>query len=148
MIDVDFPALEYEDGNPEDISTHAIKQKAATAAWEKIRPTLLTVAVENSAMPSEQNCINCAISHATCRCVRCGPWVYYCHDCYVLAHSKVNLFHTGEVWEVRVQIIKGCGHSNWPCTNNCDRSQNFGLPKKRLDRLTAPILQHWFLDFG
>ena len=42
-----------------EVSLHAIKQKAATAAWTQVRPALLKAAVECSAMPVAQCCILC-----------------------------------------------------------------------------------------
>ena len=81
------------------VSLHAIKQKAATEAWSHVRSALLKAAVESSAMPADQCCINCYDS-ATHRCLQCGPLAYYCYECFVAAHSRVNFFHTGEIWKV------------------------------------------------
>ena len=82
-----------------DVSLHAIKQKAATEAWSHVRSALLRAAVESSAMPADQHCINCS-DHATHRCLQCAPCAYYCKECFKAAHSRINLFHTGEIWEV------------------------------------------------
>ena len=82
-----------------EVSLHAIKQKAATAAWTHVRPALLKAAVECSAMPVAQCCILC-LESASYRCIQCAPWAYFCQNCFSEVHSKINFFHTGEVWEV------------------------------------------------
>ena len=82
-----------------EVSLHAIKQKAATAAWIQVRPALLKAAVECSAMPVTQCCILC-LQSASYRCIQCAPWAYFCQNCFSEVHSKINFFHTGEVWEV------------------------------------------------
>ena len=82
-----------------EVSLHAIKQKAATAAWTQVRPALLKAAVECSAMPVAQCCILC-LESASYRCIQCAPWAYFCQNCFGEVHSKINFFHTGEVWEV------------------------------------------------
>ena len=86
------------------VSLHYIKQKAATAAWGRARPALLKAAVEGSAMPLGQCCISCGDA-ATCRCIQCAPWAYYCSKCFAQAHTKVNIFHIGEVWEVGLSLV-------------------------------------------
>ena len=55
------------------------------------------------AMPSYQSCIMCTEA-AVYRCVQCSPCVYYCHECFGEAHTTVNIFHTGEVWQVIITI--------------------------------------------
>ena len=44
-------------------------------------------------------------------CTHCAPWVYYCDQCFAEAHSKINLFHIGEVWEVGLLLIAKLYHS-------------------------------------
>ena len=81
-----------------EVSLHAIKQKAATAAWTQVHPALLKAAVECSAMPVAQCCILC-LESVSYRCIQCAPWAYFCQNCFSSeVHS--NFFHTGEVWEV------------------------------------------------
>ena len=80
-------------------SFHAIKQKAAAAAWDQVRATLQKAAIESSALPSNQGCILCA-APASHRCTSCAAWAYYCINCFHQAHSVANFFHVGEVWEV------------------------------------------------
>jgi len=95
-----------------EVSLHAIKQKAATSAWNQVRPALLKAAVEFSAMPMAQCCILCPES-ATYRCIQCAPWAYFCKTCFGEVHSKIN-FHTGEVWEVYAIVV-----SSFHCTLYC-----------------------------
>ena len=61
----------------------------------------LKAAVECSAMRCGQCCILCS-SEATYRCVQCASWSHYCATCFGKVHSKANIFHVGEIWEVRV----------------------------------------------
>lgn len=102
LVEMTSDAYQHES----DVSLHAIKQKAATEAWNHVRSALLKAAVESSAMPAGQHCINCS-DHATHRCLQCAPCAYYCYECFVAAHSRINFFHTGEIWEVfrALQII-------------------------------------------
>ena len=79
---------------------------AVTAAWGQARSALLKAVVESNAMPEDQCCISCSYS-VTYRCVQCASWAYYCHQCFSDAHSRINLFHTGEVWEVEYHSFHG-----------------------------------------
>ena len=95
-------AESYDEGNSPVIpepSLHEIKQKASVTAWCAIRATLRHVAVECNGMPIGQTCIICS-AEANYRCVECAAWANYCPHCFSDAHSKVGIFHTGEVWEV------------------------------------------------
>ena len=83
-----------------DISLHAIREQASARAWQEIRPQLLRAAVEASAMPQTQVCIMCT-ERALYRCCECGSNAYYCQECFKKAHSKVNVFHVGEIWQVK-----------------------------------------------
>lgn len=83
----------------DNVSLHYIKQKASTSAWGNIRQGLLKAAVESSAMPVNQCCVMCT-KEASYRCIQCSSCAYYCHECFGLAHTKVNIFHTGEIWQV------------------------------------------------
>ena len=87
-----------------NVSLHAIKQRAATEAWEHVRSTMLKAVVESNAMPADQCCINCS-NCATIRCAQCAPWAFYCQKCFAAAHSRINIFHTGQVWEVLKTLI-------------------------------------------
>lgn len=80
-------------------SLHHIAQKAASAAWKGIRSSLLKTSVEMHAMLPNQMCIVCK-EKASCRCIQCAPWAFYCCECWKEAHSRVNIFHKGEIWEV------------------------------------------------
>ena len=101
-----------------DVSLHAIKQKAATEAWSHVRSAPLKAAVESCAMPADQHCINCS-DYATHRCLQCAPCAYYCYECFVVAHSRVNFFHTGEMWEVcrALQMFNSCHCTREECIN-------------------------------
>ena len=80
-------------------SLHYIKQKAAVAAWEQNRLSMLKACIECNAMPNDQTCIMCP-SEAEYRCLQCAPWAYFCSNCFADAHRTVNIFHVGEIWEV------------------------------------------------
>ena len=81
------------------VSLHAIKQRTATEAWEHVCSTMLKAVVESNTMPADQCCINCSNCAIIC-CVQCAPWAFYCQKCFGVAHSRINIFHTGQVWEV------------------------------------------------
>ena len=107
-----YPDLLADPGLPpgddgQNVSLHAVKQKASTASWHEIRPLLLESAVESSAMQNGQLCITCS-EDATYRCVQCSPCSHYCRECFGRAHSKRNIFHTGEVWEVSSYALVAC----------------------------------------
>lgn len=80
-------------------SLHAIKQKSTVLAWEGVRAALRTAAVQCSAMPIGQECILCS-ELAEYRCLECAAWAFYCSECFGNVHSKVGIFHTGEIWQV------------------------------------------------
>lgn len=82
-----------------EVSLYAVKERAAATAWANIRPALLKAVVEGSAMSPDQRCTMCPAA-ASYHCIQCAPWAFYCHNCFGLAHSRVHLFHIGEVWEV------------------------------------------------
>ena len=65
-------AITGETSGQPDVSLHAIKQKASTAAWGQVRSALLKAVVESNAMPEGQRCISFPDS-ATYRCVQCTP---------------------------------------------------------------------------
>lgn len=80
-------------------SLHKISQEASVASWNKIRPAILRAAIESSAMPPNEQCCMCT-AEAEYRCLQCSSTSYFCRGCFCELHSKINLFHTGEVWEV------------------------------------------------
>ena len=81
-------------------SLHKITQESAIAGWNKVRPDLLRVVIETSAVPSAQLCCLCT-NEATYRCLSCSPTDFFCGNCFNKIHEKKFFFHTGEVWEVR-----------------------------------------------
>ncbi len=90
--------------NPElknEPTLHEIKQKANVKGWAEIRQDMLKAAIQCCAMPLEQVCVHCTIMEAKYRCLQCSSWAYYCDECFGGIHHKSNLFHVGEVWEVR-----------------------------------------------
>ena len=102
-----FPLHEQEfdfSGHMDDTSSfepslHRIAQEAAVTNWNTVRPAILKAAIESSALPSNQYCCLCS-NEATFRCLQCSPSGYFCHQCFGDIHSKINIFHIGEVFEV------------------------------------------------
>ena len=90
------PSLPDFGDDGQNVSLHAVKQKASSSAWANIRQGLLKAAVESSAMPVNQSCVMCP-EEAIYRCIQCSSCAYYCHGCFGRVHAKVNIFHTGEV---------------------------------------------------
>ena len=94
--------VEYEDAG-EDISTptlHGLQSQASIEGWSKVRGQVLLTAAEMCAMPENQTCLCCS-EKAILRCQKCGPLVYYCHQCFLNQHKKANFFHVPEKWEVK-----------------------------------------------
>lgn len=85
-------------------SLHVLAQKASIASWNKLRPIMLKTAIECNAMPLNQMCVICNTNEAIYRCLRCAPWAHFCQQCFEDAHKYMNVFHTGEVWEVATVI--------------------------------------------
>ena len=85
---------------PDAPSLHTIKQKSNVSVWEGVRAALRAAAVECSGLPIGQKCILCS-SLAEYRCVECAPWAFYCPECFGNIHSKIGIFHTGEIWQVQ-----------------------------------------------
>ena len=85
-------------------SLHEITQKQATESWNKIRPELLKVAIASEALPKNRQC-SCCIEEASCRCLQCGPNIFYCKTCFEEAHRRANIFHTGETWQVLTLVV-------------------------------------------
>ena len=54
-------------------------------------------ALQCSPMPEAQCCILCLLADS---CIQCAPWAYFCQNWVGEVHSKINFFHSGEVWEV------------------------------------------------
>ncbi len=74
----------------------------AVESWTKIRSDMLRVAIESEALPKDSLCGVCAVSVATHRCLQCGHKIFFCQQCYEIAHNKTNIFHVGEIWKVNV----------------------------------------------
>ena len=96
-------------GDIEGPSLYKIQQDTAASGWEKIRSSLLRAAVEASAMPPEQCCVNePCIARATLRCQKCGLSSFYCPDCFIDIHAHSNFFHVAEEWKVAIQCHTCC----------------------------------------
>ena len=80
---------------------HELSRQSSAAGWNEIRNALRTAVTENAAMPQGQLCIMCA-EVACLQCQRCGPQGFFCSQCFPKFHSKVNIFHIPEKWEVRI----------------------------------------------
>ena len=81
-------------------SLHEIQSKASISAWQQLQEEMLTITTENSAMPVGQKCLSCD-DQAFFRCVKCGPFSFYCFECFCRQHRTSNFFHVAEKWEVR-----------------------------------------------
>ena len=50
--------------------------------------------------------------------IQCAPWAYFCAKCFGDAHSKINIFQVGEVWEVfKLSSMHACFNFRMECTN-------------------------------
>ena len=94
-----------EDGNDvNDLSQlpslHEMRQRASVTAWSRIRSCMLDMCVRNNIMPHGQACTFCFVAKAEFRCLRCGPYSYYCMKCLEL-HSLRSVYHLPEIWKVQ-----------------------------------------------
>lgn len=85
-------------------SLHEIQSKASISAWQQLRERILIITTENSAMPVGQKCLCCDVQ-ACFRCVKCGPFSFYCFECFCQQHRVSNFFHVAEKWEVRIRDL-------------------------------------------
>ncbi len=85
-------------------SLHHIMQKQTAESWGKIRASMLNIATESEAMPIGEKCYLCKVAEASYRCLQCSSVVFYCPECFSTAHSKTNLFHKAEIWEVSTSL--------------------------------------------
>lgn len=76
-----------------------IQSKASISAWQQLREKILVITTESSAMPVGENCMYCD-DQAQFRCIKCGPFSYYCLLCFRQWHQTSNFFHIAERWEV------------------------------------------------
>ena len=90
-------------------SHYEIETKSSIKHWTEIRKKLLTAHTEGSCMPEQSACTMCD-KMAEVRCQRCGPYTFYCESCFLLHHSRINIFHVAEKWKVSNinQITKVC----------------------------------------
>ena len=81
---------------------HQVFQKQSIESWRKIRLDMLKVVIGTEALPEDKLCFVCNSEIATYRCLQCSPGLYYCSSRFESAHSRTNIFHSAEVWEVRL----------------------------------------------
>ena len=81
-------------------SLHQIHHKQSVQAWRNMRQELLKISIETEAMPENEQCYVCLKEVATMRCLQCSSRLYHCSTCFNSLHSRTNIFHRAEVWEV------------------------------------------------
>ena len=91
-----------EDSEPEP-SNYEIESKSSIKHWAEVRKKMLISYIEESSMPEQSACVMCA-STAELRCQQCGPFAFYCEECFLLHHKKVNIFHVAEKWKVNYKL--------------------------------------------
>ena len=92
----DFMPCNADDERETYPTLHTINEAANAIV---LRSDLLRAVTESFAVPIGECCHMCSET-AECRCVQCGPTIYYCLKCYEVSHSTANIFHTAEVWDV------------------------------------------------
>lgn len=97
--DLDTDSFLFPTSDPNEPTTYELEQKSSVAGWEGVRSGILTAVTELQAMPIGQTCLNCE-NTASLRCQRCGPFSFFCADCFQISHYRTNLFHVPEKWEV------------------------------------------------
>ena len=92
----DLPDLAPESQEP---TFHELQCKSSVRGWEQLRERFLLAFTEGNAMPLGESCFKCT-QVASCRCQECGVGAFYCEDCWISTHNKINIFHVAENWEV------------------------------------------------
>lgn len=102
-VELHTPSLDDTTATPVpgslDPTEHELSCRASVTGWEKIRTGIRIAVTENAAMPLGQLCVICDDT-ACLRCQQCGPLSFFCSQCYMKFHSRVNIFHVAEKWEV------------------------------------------------
>ncbi len=98
--DLDMPATFFTPSDLVEPTSHELESRASVAGWESVRSVILNAVTEAAAMPLGQICLHCEAT-ASIRCKQCGPFGYYCLECFLGCHNTVNLFHIAEKWEVQ-----------------------------------------------
>ena len=88
-------------------SLHEIQSKASISAWQQLREGMLTITTENSAMPVGQKCLSCD-DQAFFRFVKCGPFSFYCFECFCRQHRTSNS-DRGTIAVAEDGVLSGCG---------------------------------------
>ena len=87
-----------QDSSMIEPTVYELQQRATVDAWEQLRGKMLSIAIENCALPIGQKCLTC-MNPAKFRCEGCGPLVFYCFNCFCNQHETTNFFHVAEEWE-------------------------------------------------
>ncbi len=67
--------------------------------WLEYFPLAYRALVEEAAMAKEACCCLCG-SLGLVRCQQCGSRAFYCVECAISAHGRMNYHHYLEVWKV------------------------------------------------
>ncbi len=77
--------------------------KSSVEGWNEIRDLILITATERAALEKGQICSICS-ELASQRCQRCGPFAFFCSECFTNAHEVTNIFHLAEKWEIKINV--------------------------------------------
>ena len=72
-------------------SNYEIESKSSIKHWAEVWKKMLVSYIEESSMPEQSACVMCA-STAEFRCQQCGPFAFYCDECFFLHHKKSTFF--------------------------------------------------------
>ena len=70
-----------------------------------MRQELLKISIETEAMPENEQCYVCLKEVATMRCLQYSSRLYHCSTCFNSLHSRTNIFHRAEVWEIILAML-------------------------------------------
>ena len=65
----------------------------------KFGKKLLIAHTEESCMPEQSACTMCD-KMAEVHCQSCGLYTFYCESCFLLHHSRINIFLVADKWNV------------------------------------------------
>lgn len=84
----------------QDLSSYERRKIAVDVNWSALTDSLVDTAISMTGFVQDHPCTWCSIKPWTMRCFECSPNAYFCDDCAILLHTKINYFYLVEKWEV------------------------------------------------
>ena len=102
--------LSFTETRAAELTAKAIDKNEKTVRRWRAR-TSLEMGVHSQHPVLKPSCTNVITSSRNPRSlIQCGANAYYCRECYNQVHCAVNMFHVGEIWQVRKEST---GHMSY-----------------------------------